>query len=115
MTATPLASEAGAEVLRRGGNAIDAAIAVEAVLGPNEPQSSGIGGGLLLYYDAATKDVTSFDARETAPAAAGANLFLDATGTPLDFPTAAFSGRSVGVPGTVALWEHLRTATGPSR
>ena len=108
VTANPLASQAGAEVLRRGGNAIDAAIAVEAVLGLVEPQATGIGGGgFMLFYDAATKDVTSFDARETAPAAATGSLFLGADGKPLDFNTAVFSGKSVGVPGTVALWEHV--------
>ena len=113
VTANPLASEAGAQVLRRGGNAVDAAIAVEAVLGLTEPQSSGIGGGgFMLYFDAATKEVTSFDARETAPAAADGRLFYDAAGRALDFSTAVFSGRSVGVPGTVALWELVSNRYG---
>ncbi len=113
VTANPLASEAGAQVLRRGGNAIDAAIAVQAVLGLTEPQSSGIGGGgFLLYYDAERKELTSFDARETAPAAADPHLFLDAGGRALDFSTAVFSGRSVGVPGAVALWELVSSRYG---
>ncbi len=113
VTANPLASEAGAQVLRRGGNAIDAAIAVQAVLGLTEPQSSGIGGGgFLLYYDAERKELTSFDARETAPAAADPRLFLDAGGRALDFNTAVFSGRSVGVPGAVALWELVASRYG---
>ncbi len=113
VTANPLASEAGAQILRRGGNAIDAAIAVEAVLGLTEPQSSGIGGGgFMLYYDAERKEITSFDARETAPAAADPRLFYGPAGQPLDFNTAVFSGRSVGVPGTVALWELVSSRYG---
>ncbi len=106
VSANPLASQAGAQILRDGGNAIDAAIAVEAVLGLVEPQATGIGGGgFLLYFDAATKRVTSFDGRETAPAAANRFYLLDAGGQPLDFNTAVFSGRSVGVPGTISLWD----------
>lgn len=108
VSANPLASAAGARVLRAGGNAIDAAIAVEAVLGLVEPQATGIGGGgFMVYYDAATKKVTSFDARETAPAAANGYYFYNAAGQALDFSTAVFSGRSVGVPGTVKLWETV--------
>ena len=106
VSANPLASAAGARVLRAGGNAIDAAIAVEAVLGLVEPQATGIGGGgFMVYYDAAAKKVTSFDARETAPAAANGYYFYNAAGQALDFNTAVLSGRSVGVPGTVKLWE----------
>ncbi len=108
VSANPLASQAGAQILRDGGNAIDAAIAVEAVLGLVEPQATGIGGGgFLLYYDAATKRVTSFDARETAPAAATRAYLLDPAGQPLSFNTAVLSGRSVGVPGTVSLWDAV--------
>ncbi len=108
VSANPLASAAGARVLRAGGNAIDAAIAVEAVLGLTEPQATGIGGGgFMMYYDAAAKKVTSFDARETAPGAANGYYFHNAAGQALDFNTAVFSGRSVGVPGTVKLWETV--------
>jgi len=108
VSANPLASQAGAQVLRDGGNAIDAAIATEAVLGLVEPQATGIGGGgFLLYYDAATKRVTSFDGRETAPAAAGKSYLLNPAGQPLDFKAAVLSGRSVGVPGTVNLWDMV--------
>ena len=106
VSANPLASAAGARLLRAGGNAIDAAIAVEAVLGLVEPQATGIGGGgFMVYHDAATEKVTSFDARETAPAAANGYYFYNAAGQALDFNTAVFSGRSVGVPGTVKLWD----------
>lgn len=108
VSANPLASAAGARVLRAGGNAIDAAIAVEAVLGLTEPQATGIGGGgFMVYYDAATKKVTSFDAREAAPAVANGYYFYDASGQALDFNTAVFSGRSVGMPGTVKLWDTV--------
>ena len=107
VTANPLATQAGASVLAAGGNAIDAAIAVQAVLGLVEPQATGIGGGgFMLYYDAATKNVTSFDAREAAPALADGFYFY-ANGKALDFSTAVFSGRSVGVPGVVKLWDTV--------
>ena len=113
VTANPLATEAGARVLREGGNAMDAATAVQAVLGLVEPQSTGIGGGgFILYYDAAARRVTSYDARETAPAAATGGYFLDAAGAPLPFATAQLSGRSVGVPGIPALWETVQSRHG---
>jgi len=103
-TANPLATEAGLKVLRRGGSAIDAAIAVQAMLGLVEPQSSGLGGGsYMVYYDAASKTVTAYDGRETAPAAATPELFLGPDGKPLPFVTAVLSGRSTGVPGAVAM------------
>ncbi|MBC7801848.1 MAG: gamma-glutamyltransferase, partial [Gemmatimonadaceae bacterium] len=108
VSANPLAAEAGALVLRDGGNAIDAAIAVQAVLGLTEPQSTGIGGGgFLLHFEAATRAVTSFDARETAPAAATPFYFYNASSQPLALPAAVLSGRSVGVPGIVKLWEAM--------
>ncbi len=113
VTANPVASAAGMEVLERGGNAIDAAIAVQAMLGLVEPQATGIGGGgFLVYFDAATKKVTTFDAREAAPAAADAAYLQDAQGVPLGFSAAVFSGRSVGVPGTVRLWETVQQRYG---
>lgn len=103
--ANPLAVEAGVKVLARGGSAVDAAVAVQAVLGLVEPQSSGLGGGAFMtYYDAKTRKVTAYNGRETAPAAATPALFLDeATGKPLPFPVAVLSGRSSGVPGAVAM------------
>lgn len=102
--ANPLAVDAGLEILRAGGSAVDAAIAVQAVLGLVEPQSSGIGGGaFMMHYDAATGDVVSYDGREVAPAGATPQLFLDSEGRPLPFWDAVQSGRSVGVPGVVAM------------
>ena len=100
--ANPLAAEAGARILRNGGSAVDAAVAVQMVLTLVEPQSSGIGGGaFLLHHDG--KRVQAFDGRETAPAAATETLFLDEQGKPLPFATAVNSGRAVGVPGAVAM------------
>lgn len=102
--ANPLAVEAGLRVLRDGGSAVDAAVAVQAVLGLVEPQSSGLGGGsFLMVYDAKTGKVTAYDGRETAPKAAGPDLFLGPDGKPLNFVTAVLSGRSTGVPGAVAM------------
>ncbi len=111
--ANPLAVEAGLEVLRAGGSAADAAVAVQAMLGLVEPQSSGIGGGaFLLYFDAATKRVTAYDGRETAPAAATATLFLDDKGEPLSYRDAVLSGRSTGVPGALAMLGALHARHG---
>ena len=102
--ANPLAVEAGLKVLRRGGSAIDAAVAVQAVLGLVEPQSSGLGGGAYaVYYDARTRTVTAYDGRETAPGGATAALFLDDDGKPLAHVTAVLGGRSTGAPGAVAM------------
>ena len=110
--ADPRAVEAGLEILREGGNAIDAAIAVHTVLGLVEPQSSGLGGGaFMVYYDHAKNEVTVFDGRETAPAADTANLFIK-DGKVMDFVTAWQSGRSVGVPGQVALYQTAHDAAG---
>jgi gamma-glutamyltranspeptidase/glutathione hydrolase len=104
--AHPLAVEAGLDVLRRGGSAVDAAIAVQMVLGVVEPQASGIGGGgFLLHYDAGTQAITVYDGRETAPAGANPSMFLDAEGKPLGFREAIASGISVGVPGLLAMLE----------
>ena len=102
--ANPLATDAGYQVLRAGGSAVDAAIAVQMVLGLVEPQSSGLGGGaFLLHHDG--KKTQAFDGRETAPAAADSSLFLDANGQPLPFPQAVNSGRAVGVPGALRMLE----------
>lgn len=102
--ANPMAVDAGLKVLQAGGSAVDAAVAVQAVLGLVEPQSSGLGGGAFMtYYDAATRQVTAFDGREVAPAGAGPELFLDEAGKPLNFSDAILSGRSTGVPGAVAM------------
>jgi gamma-glutamyltranspeptidase / glutathione hydrolase len=102
--ANPYAVDAGLEVLRAGGSAADAAVAVQAALGLVEPQSSGLGGGaFLLYYDAQTGVITAFDGRETAPAGASPDMFLDAQGAPLSYSEAVTSGRSTGAPGAVAM------------
>ncbi|WP_312599145.1 gamma-glutamyltransferase family protein [Brevundimonas sp.] len=101
--ANPLAAEAGMAVLRRGGSAVDAAVAIQAVLGLVEPQSSGLGGGaFLMAYDATTGAVTAYDGRETAPASATPELFYE-DGKPLAFIEAVLSGRSTGAPGAVAM------------
>lgn len=102
-TADPRATEAGAEMLRRGGSATDAAIAVMLALTVVEPQSSGIGGGGFYVHAAPDGTVTTLDGRETAPAQAGSDWFLDSSGEPLDFMEAVIGGRSVGVPGSIAL------------
>jgi gamma-glutamyltranspeptidase/glutathione hydrolase len=95
----------GTQVLREGGNAVDAAVATAAALGVTDPFSAGIGGGgFLVYYDARTGRVHTLDGRETAPAAAGENLFVE-NGTALPFDQAVTSGLSVGVPGTPATWQ----------
>jgi gamma-glutamyltranspeptidase/glutathione hydrolase len=101
--ANPLAVEAGLEILREGGKALDAAVAVQAMLGLVEPQSSGIAGGaFLLYYDAARAHVGAIDGRELAPLGASPDMFLDA-GKPMSYVEAVRSGRSTGVPGVMAM------------
>ena len=102
--ANPLATDAGYQVLKAGGSAIDAAVAVQMVLTLVEPQSSGIGGGAFLLHSNG-REVEAFDGRETAPAAADERLFLAADGKPLSFYDAVVGGRSVGVPGTVKMLE----------
>ncbi|NBB51216.1 gamma-glutamyltransferase [Rhizobium sp. CRIBSB] len=110
--ANPLATEAGMAVLRRGGSAVDAAVAIQAVLGLVEPQSSGLGGGaFLMAYDARTRAITVYDGRETAPAAATPDLFQQ-DGTALSFPEAVLSGRSTGTPGAVAMLGAAHSAHG---
>ncbi|MER7464310.1 gamma-glutamyltransferase [Streptomyces sp. NPDC097981] len=106
------ASAAGIEVLRSGGNAVDAAVATAAALGVTEPYSAGIGGGgYLVYYDAKSRRVQTIDGRETAPATATAGLFQE-NGVPIPFEQGQTSGRSVGVPGTPATWKSALDAWG---
>ncbi len=110
--ANPLAVEAGMAVLRRGGTAVDAAVAIQAVLGLVEPQSSGLGGGaFMMLYDADTRAVTAYDGRETAPASATPELFYE-DGRPLSVPDAILSGRSTGAPGAVAMLGMAQKAHG---
>ncbi len=107
--ANPLATQAGFDILKTGGSAVDAAIAVQMVLGLVEPQSSGIGGGAFLLHSAATESahtlpkLQAFDGRETAPAAATEDLLLNANGQPLAFHNAVVGGRSVGTPGVLRM------------
>jgi len=111
VAAHPLAAEAGAQMLRAGGSALDAAIAAQLVLGLVEPQSSGIGGGaFLVLWDGQT--VEAWDGRETAPAAADERLFLDASGKPLAFDAALVGGRAVGVPGVLRMLEAAHRMQG---
>ncbi|WP_095183757.1 gamma-glutamyltransferase [Pseudomonas sp. Irchel 3H9] len=112
--ANPLAAEAGREMLRKGGSAIDAAIAMQAVLTLVEPQSSGIGGGaFIMLWDG--KKVHAYDGRETAPAGATERLFLNADGTPMTFTDAQIGGRSVGTPGVLRALEMAHKKTGQLR
>ena len=109
----PDATAIGLDVLRRGGNAADAALATAAALGVTEPYSSGVGGGgFLVYYNARTHRVSTIDGRETAPASFTPTVFTDGNGTALNFTTTVNSGLSVGVPGTPALWDTARKSFG---
>lgn len=111
--ANPLAAEAGREILRAGGSAVDAAIAVQLVLNLVEPQSSGLGGGaFLVHWDNASRTVLTLDGRETAPSAARPERFLGADGKPMKFYDAVVGGRSVGVPGTPLLLEEAHRRWG---
>jgi gamma-glutamyltranspeptidase/glutathione hydrolase len=111
--ANPHAVKAGADVLAAGGTAADALVAVQVVLGLVEPQSSGLGGGaFLVWYDAATGEVTTLDGRETAPLAVTPRLFQDEVGEPLKFFDAVVGGRSVGTPGTPALLAEVHQRWG---
>ena len=113
VTANPYASDAGANILSRGGTAADAMVAVQTVLGLVEPQSSGMGGGgFLVWYDATSGELTTLDGRETAPFAATERLFQDDTGEPIKFWDAVIGGRSVGVPGMPALIEVAHSKWG---
>ena len=114
--ANPLATEAGLRVLRDGGSAVDAAVAIQAVLSLVEPQSSGLGGGAFLnYYDAKTGKVTAYDGREKAPSGAGPDMFMGPEGKPLPFVTALLSGRSTGVPGAVAMLAQAQKEHGTAK
>ena len=112
--ANPLATDAGYQILKAGGSAVDAAVAVQMVLGLVEPQSSGIGGGaFLLHHDGKTNGkMEAFDGRETAPAAASESLFIGKDGKPMAFTDAQVGGRSVGVPGTVRMLEQAHKQHG---
>ncbi|MCX8226508.1 MAG: gamma-glutamyltransferase, partial [Sulfitobacter sp.] len=111
--ANPHAVQAGADVLANGGTAADALVAVQAMLGLVEPQSSGLGGGaFLVWYDAASGEITTLDGRETAPLAVTPQLFQDASGEPLKFFDAVVGGRSVGTPGTPALLKAVHQRWG---
>ncbi|ANJ10250.1 gamma-glutamyltransferase [Streptomyces parvulus] len=102
----PDASAAGIEVLRKGGNAVDAAVATAAALGVTEPYSAGVGGGgYFVHYDAKSRTVRTIDGRETAPRTADANLFTE-NGKPIPFSDAVSSGLAVGTPGTPATWQR---------
>ena len=111
VAANPHASEAGSTILRAGGSAVDAAIAVQLVLSLVEPQSSGVGGGaFMLHFDApeepgAAFDIDAYAGRETAPAAATPDMFLDDNGNPEPFPEVGFGGLAVGVPGVMRMLE----------
>lgn len=112
VTANPHATQAAYDILKRGGNAVDAMVAAQLVLGLVEPQSSGLGGGaFVLYYDAKEKKLHSFDARETAPFLAGPYLFQK-QGKPMAFKEAVLGGRAVGVPGTPMLLSALHEQYG---
>ena len=111
--AHPLATEAGYKILKNGGSAMDAAVAVQMVLSLVEPQSSGIGGGsFLLHHDGQRNLTEAFDGRETAPAAASETLFLKPNGKPVAFYEGVVGGRSVGVPGTVQMLEDAHRQHG---
>lgn len=102
-SANPYASKAGVNILKQGGSAVDAAIAVQLVLTLVEPQSSGIGGGaFMLHWDKKSQQLTTFDGRETAPAAATSDMFLDENGQAIPWIKAVVGGRSIGVPGVLA-------------
>ena len=109
------ASAAGIEVLRKGGNAVDAAVATAAALGVTEPYSADIGGGgYFVYYDAKSRTVRTIDGRETAPLSAGSGLFVE-NGTAIPFAEAVSSGLSVGTPGTPATWQQALDKWGSKR
>jgi len=106
VAANPFAADAGLEILHAGGSAVDAAVAVQLVLGLVEPQSSGLGGGgFLLHWSATEQRVRSYDGRETAPAAAREDRFVEPSGRTMPFFDAVVSGKSIGVPGVLRMLE----------
>lgn len=106
VTAHPLATEAGFEILQQGGSALDAAIAIQAMLTLVEPQSSGLGGGaFLLYWDQSSQTLHAYDGRETAPAGVTEDLFLQSDGRAMPWHEALVGGRSVGIPGVLRMLE----------
>ena len=111
--ANPYAARVGYEVLKKGGSAVDAAIAVQIMLNLVEPQSSGIGGGaFLLHWDNQNKNLTTYDGREKAPMSATGNLFIGSDGKPLDFFNAIHGGLSVGAPGVLRMLEKAHQSHG---
>lgn len=112
VTANPIATQAGYDILERGGTAADAAFAAQLVLGLVEPQSSGLGGGgFAIYWNAKDKKLTTYDGRETAPSSVTENLFIK-SGQPMNFWDASIGGRAVGVPGLPALLDKLYEQNG---
>jgi gamma-glutamyltranspeptidase/glutathione hydrolase len=113
VTANPHATDVAVEVLRKGGSAVDAAIAAQFALNVVEPQSSGIGGGgFLLHYDAKRDSVVAYDGRETAPAKATADRFVDSDGKPRPFQEVVATGKAVGVPGLLAMLSMVHQQRG---
>ena len=111
--ADPRAAQAGADILKKGGTAADAVVAMMAALGVVEPGHSGLGGGgFMVYYDAKTGKMSTYDAREAAPKAADMRWFFGSDGNPLSHSAAVPGGRSVGVPGEVRLMERAHTLHG---
>ncbi len=112
-TADYRATQAGIHTLKRGGSAVDAAIAIQSVLSLVEPQSSGLGGGaFMLYYNASDQSLYAFDGRELSPSALKPNTFLDANGQPKGYFDTAFGGQTVGVPGVVAMLDQAHQQFG---
>ncbi|MGE5540392.1 MAG: gamma-glutamyltransferase family protein [Gemmatimonas sp.] len=110
---TPMAAEAGLAILRKGGDAVDAAVAIQAMLTLTEPQSSGFGGGaFIVYFDKASGRITTYDGREMAPSAANERMFLDGNGKLLPNDQRTTGGRSVGVPGSLRALERAHKAHG---